>query len=248
MTDIRQYLDSTYLKTAEQAGLDNARNREVVKDFVNEAIAENFKLVMIRPQHVRMARKLISEAGSTVAVGTVIDFPEGKVGLAKKLEEAEKAIADGADELDFVCNYEAFKNGETESVKQEIIQCTHLCLSHMKIAKWIIETAALDLQQVAQLSAFIKQIILSNFTEANYASVFVKSSTGFYNTNNNQPNGATLDAVITMLENAAPLPVKAAGGVRTYQEAVEMINLGVKRIGTSAAKAIAAGESTNNDY
>jgi deoxyribose-phosphate aldolase len=51
-----------------------------------------------------------------------------------------------------------------------------------------------------------------------------------------------------MLENSAPLPVKAAGGVRTYEEAIEMINLGVKRIGTSAAKAIANGAESNSDY
>jgi deoxyribose-phosphate aldolase len=51
-----------------------------------------------------------------------------------------------------------------------------------------------------------------------------------------------------MLENSFPLPVKAAGGVRTYEEAVEMVQLGVKRIGTSAAKAIATGEISNSDY
>lgn len=247
MTNIRQYLDSTYLKTAAQAGLTADENKEVVKAFVNEAISENFKLVMLRPDYVSMAKAMVSAAGSNVAIGTVVDFPEGRGGLERKLSDAAKSIADGADELDFVCDYESFKNGDAETVKQEILECTHLCLSHLKIVKWIIETAALDGQQIAQLSAFIKHIILSNFTEDSYASVFIKSSTGFYKTENNRPNGATMDSIILMLENASPLPVKAAGGVRTYEEAVEMINLGVKRIGTSAAKAIAAGEP-NNDY
>jgi deoxyribose-phosphate aldolase len=73
----------------------------------------------------------------------------------------------------------------------------------------------------------------------------VKSSTGFYTTENNVPNGATIPSIMLMLENATPLPVKAAGGVRTYDEAVEMIKLGVKRIGTSGAKAIANGGNTN---
>jgi deoxyribose-phosphate aldolase len=75
----------------------------------------------------------------------------------------------------------------------------------------------------------------------------VKSSTGFYTTENNVPNGATIPSIMLMLENATPLPVKAAGGVRTYDEAVEMIKLGVKRIGTSGAKAIANG-NTNVGY
>ncbi len=76
----------------------------------------------------------------------------------------------------------------------------------------------------------------------------MKSSTGFYKTENNLPNGATIPSIIMMLENASPLPVKAAGGVRTYEEAVEMIRLGVKRIGTSGAKLIANGQNSNSEY
>ena len=77
---------------------------------------------------------------------------------------------------------------------------------------------------------------------------FVKSSTGFYVTLNNEPNGATVDTIKIMLENASPLPVKAAGGVRSYADAVEMIQLGVQRIGTSGAKAIIDGITTQNEY
>ena len=62
------------------------------------------------------------------------------------------------------------------------------------------------------------------------------------------PNGATIPAITMMLENAAPLPVKAAGGIRTYDEAVAMIELGVKRIGTSGAKMIINGQKSNNEY
>ena len=78
--------------------------------------------------------------------------------------------------------------------------------------------------------------------------MFVKSSTGFYKTADNIPNGATLPTIKLMLENSFPLPVKAAGGVRTYDEAIAMIRLGVKRIGTSSAKAIVTGEISNSDY
>ena len=246
--NIRQYLDSTYLKTALQAGISEAENTKIAKGFIQEAIDEHFKLIMIRPGMVSIAKKMITDAKSKVDIGTVIDFPEGKSGLDKKLEEANQAILDGADDLDFVCNYEAFKNGDIDLIKEEILKCTQLGLEHHKIVKWIIEVAALNNQQIVQLSALIKNVVMSNFKEDNYASVFVKSSTGFYKTEDNLPNGATIPTIIMMLENASPLPVKAAGGVRTYEEALEMIRLGVKRIGTSGAKTIANGEVSKNDY
>lgn len=246
--NIKQYLDSTYLKTPDQAGLSVAENTKVVQGFIQEAIDENFKLIMIRPNMVKLARTMIDAANSKVTIGTVIGFHEGTYSLEEKLTEAQQAIEDGADDLDFVCNYEAFKRGEVELVKHEILEGTKLGLTHHKIVKWIIEVAALTDDQIIQLSALIKNVVMSNFKEDNYASVFVKSSTGFYKTENGLPNGATVPTIIMMLENSSPLPVKAAGGVRTYEEAVEMIRLGVKRIGTSSAKAIANGEVTTSEY
>ncbi len=246
--DIRTFLDSTYLKTAAQAGISEQENLGIARDFIAEAIRENFKLIMIRPEYVSIAKQMIEEAKSNVAVGTVIDFPEGRSDVQAKLEEANRAIADGADELDFVVNYEAFKNGDTDIVKNEVAECAKLCLAHLKVAKFIIETAALDNLQIAQLSSLIKNVVMSNFKEGQYASVFVKSSTGFYQTADGEPNGATIPAIIIMLENASPLPIKAAGGVRSYEDAVEMINIGVKRIGTSAAKAIADKQISTNTY
>jgi deoxyribose-phosphate aldolase len=246
--NIKGYLDSTYLKTAMQAGISDAENLAVAKGFIREAIDEQFKLIMIRPEMVAIAKKMIVEAKSKLTVGTVIDFPEGRSPLEKKLGEGKQAIAAGADDLDFVCNYEAFKNGDTALVKEEILLCTQLGLDNHKIVKWIIEVAALNSQQIVQLSSLIKNVVLTNFKEEYYDSVFVKSSTGFFRTENNLPNGATPETIIMMLENASPLPVKAAGGVRTYEEAVEMIRLGVKRIGTSSAKAIAGGQVSDGNY
>ncbi|KFF19815.1 deoxyribose-phosphate aldolase [Flavobacterium hydatis] len=246
--NIRQYLDSTYLKTSDQANLSEAENTQIVKNTIEEAIIERFKLIMIRPDKVSLAKEMISKAQSNLLIGTVIDFPEGKSSLEEKLAEANVAIQNGADDLDFVCNYEAFKNGEIDLVKNEILQCTRLGLSNKKVVKWIIEVAALNDTEIIQLSVLIKNIIIQNFDENDYSSVFVKSSTGFYKTENNLPNGATVPTIIMMLENASPLPIKAAGGVRSYDEAVEMINLGVKRIGTSNAKAIANGETSQNQY
>lgn len=246
--NIKQYLDSTYLKTPSQAGLSKDENTIIVKEFIQEAIDEHFKLIMIRPTMVSLANKMITDANSTLQIGTVIDFPEGKSGLEAKIKEATQAINDGADDLDFVCNYEAFKAGNIDLVKEEILICTQLGLANNKVVKWIIEVAALTDKQIIQLSALIKNSVITNFKEENYASVFVKSSTGFYKTENNKPNGATISTIVMMLENASPLPVKAAGGVRTYEEAAEMIRLGVKRIGTSGAKAIANGQVANGEY
>jgi deoxyribose-phosphate aldolase len=246
--DIKCYLDSTYLKTAEQAGLSESENEIVAKVFIQEAIEEDFKLIMLRPNRIALAREMIFNANSKVQVGTVIDFPEGKSSIADKLEEALQCIENGVDELDFVCNYVAFKKGDVTLVKEEILKGTQLGLEHHKIVKWIIEVAALSNLQIAELSALIKNVVVANFKEEKYESVFVKSSTGFYKTENNLLNGATVFSIKIMLENASPLPVKAAGGVRTYDEAVEMIQLGVKRIGTSGAKAIANGQGSSSQY
>ncbi len=246
--DIRQYLDSTYLKTALQAGVTPEENEAIVKGFVNEAIQERFKLIMIRPDMVAMAKKMIDDAASNVVIGTVIDFPEGESSVESKLLEARQAIQDGADELDYVCNYKAFKEGQIDLLKNEVLQGTQMALAHGKKAKWIIEVAALTDAEIIRLSVLIKNVVLTNFKEDSYADVFVKSSTGFFKTPNGEPNGATVPAIVMMLENASPLPVKAAGGVRSYEEAVEMIKLGVKRIGTSSAKAIVDGQVSVNDY
>jgi len=246
--NIRQYLDSTYLKTAVQAGISEEKNLEIVKETVAEAITENYKLVMIRPEMVAMARKMISDAGSKVSIGTVIDFPLGKSSLQEKLDEAGQAIQDGADDLDFVLDYEGFKAGNINAVKEQVIECTRLGLQYNKIVKWIIEIAALNDHEIVQLSALVKNVVLSNFEENSYSRVFVKSSTGFYKTRDGIPNGATLPGIKLILENSFPLQVKAAGGVRTLQEAEQMIALGVKRIGTSSAKAIVMGDTAEGGY
>ena len=182
-----------------------------------------------------------------VDVGTVIDFPLGQVWtIEQKLAEAQQAIADGANDLDFVCNYEAFKNGDSRfgQVRNPAMY-TRLVSRHHKIVKWIIEVAALNHQQIIQLSSLIKKLVINKFQgRLAYAIGFCEIVDRILqDTENNEPNGATVETIILMLENASPLPVKAAGGVRTFEEAAEMIRLGVKRIGTSGAKTIADGQS-----
>jgi deoxyribose-phosphate aldolase len=248
MRDLREFMDSTYLKLADQAGLTEVENNQVVADLVQEAIDEKFKLAMIRPDQVKMGRKMVDAAHSKVAIGTVIDFPEGNRGLAAKLAEAKQAVADGVDEIDYVVDYTAFQRGEIEQVKKEVEECTKYGLEAGKVVKWILETAALTDNQIVQLTALIKNVVLSKFNEKDYEKVFVKSSTGFYKTEGGKPNGATLEAMVLMLENAGPLSVKASGGVRDKDFAIKLIDLGVKRLGTSSAKAIVEGTGTVDNY
>lgn len=245
---IKTYLDSTYLKTPEQAGISNSETLDKVRALANEAMENDIFAVMIRPDYVRSIRELLDENKSTVVLGTVIGFHEGTNDLNEKLREAQKAIADGADELDFVINYEAFKKGEIEKVTEEVEVCTTVTLREGKIVKWIIETAALTDEQIVNLTKLVRDVVLGKIGEEFASKVFVKSSTGFFVTPNGEPNGANEHVIKLMLANAGPLPVKASGGVRNIEEAKKMIELGVKRIGTSSAFAIANGEETTGGY
>jgi len=246
--NINQYLDSTYLKLPKQAGLSEEETKQQVVDLVNECIENDFKLAMIRPEYVAMARKMIIEADSSTVIGTVIGFHEGTYTTEEKLAEAQIAIDDNVDELDYVVNYEAFKEGKINFVKAEVFKGTKLALDNDKIVKWIIEIAALSNEEIVGLSQLIRDVVLDNFGEENADKVFVKSSTGFFKTESGKPNGATFEAMELIVENSKPLPAKAAGGVRNYDDAVKMVELGVTRIGTSSAKVISDGGNANGGY
>ncbi|MBO9692051.1 deoxyribose-phosphate aldolase [Chryseobacterium sp.] len=246
--NIAQYLDSTYLKTPEQSGISHEKTLQKDKELAQEAIDNGIFAVMIRPDYVSEIKKYIQERNSNVAVGTVIGFHEGTYSVDEKLAEASKAIEDGADELDFVINYTAYLQGNTELVKEEFVKCTRLSLDHHKVAKWIIEIAALSDEQIADLTKNIAVWAEENFSDHDLANIFVKSSTGFYKTAEGKPNGATFEGIRIMLDNAGKLPVKAAGGVRTPEDAEKMINIGVKRIGTSSALALIKNESSTEGY
>ena len=245
---IQNHLDSTYLKTAKQAGISEEETLQQVKYLVQECIDNNFVLAMIHPEYNTMAKQMIVDANSNVVVGTVIGFHEGTKSIQDKLNEAQKAIDDDVDELDYVINYTAFKNGYIDLVKDEVYKGTKLGLDNNKKVKWIIEIAALSDQQIAELSALIRDVVVNNFNKNQYADVFVKSSTGFYKTTDNKPVGATFEGMQIIKENSGALSIKAAGGVRNYEDAVKMIKLGISRIGTSSAKKIADGEHVDGGY
>lgn len=248
MINIAQYLDSTYLKTPQQSGISEQETLQKVKDLAQEAIDHHIFAVMIRPDYVCEIKSFLKEKNSDVIVGTVIGFHEGTYTIDEKLTQASKAIDDGADELDFVINYEAYLKGNFELVKDEFVRCTQLCIQHQKIAKWIIEIAALTDTQIADITKNISTWAEENFDEKDLKNIFVKSSTGFYQTENGKPNGATFEGIKIMLDNAGKLPVKAAGGVRTPEDAEKMIKLGVKRIGTSSALALIKNDSASKGY
>ena len=246
--NINQYLDSTYLKTATQANISEEETKLKVQELIQEAIDNNFKLAMIRPQFVAMAREMISNANSNVLIGTVIGFHEGTYKTQDKLKEAMQAVQNDVDELDFVVNYTAFKEEKINIVKAEVFKGTKLALDNNKVAKWIIEIAALTNDEIVAITQLIRDVVLENFGEENASKVFVKSSTGFFKTEEGKPNGATFEAMELIVENAKPLPAKAAGGVRNYDDAVKMVEMGVTRIGTSSAKLIADGGKAEAGY
>lgn len=246
--NIAQYLDSTYLKTPQQSGLSEEETLQKVKDLTQEAIDNYIFAVMIRPDYVAEIKCFLKEKNSDVVLGTVIGFHEGTYTVHEKLSEASKAINDGADELDFVINYEAYIKGNLDLIKDEFVKCTQLCFQHHKVAKWIIEIAALTDIQIADITKNISNWAEENFDEEDLKNIFVKSSTGFFLTEDGKPNGATFEGIKIMLDNAGKLPIKAAGGVRTPEDAEKMIYIGVKRIGTSSALALIKNKSSLENY
>lgn len=248
LMEINKYLDSTYLKTSAQAGISEEKTQQKIKSLIKEALNYKFILVMIRPKYVAMAKEILQTNKQNLLIGTVIGFPEGTHSVEHKLQEAQKAIKDGADELDFVVNYKAFKEGKINLVKSEVFKASKLVLKAQKTIKWIIEVAALNNDEIEAITKLIKDVIIESFGEEVANRVFVKSSTGFYKTEEGKPNGATFETMQLIAKQAKPLQIKAAGGVRSFEDAKKMIQMGVNRIGTSSAKEIFEGKNTSNSY
>ena len=247
--DLSSYMDSTYLKTPEQAGIGEEETDVIVFDTLQDAINHNMKLVMIRPEYVESARKFIDDKGADVLVGTVIGFPNGDTGQGAKMDEAIKAIKDGVDELDFVVDYKAFKNGDLDTVMKEVSEGTAIGIADGKVVKWIIESAALTGEQIAELTRLISKIVIETVGVEKARNVFVKTSTGFFKPEDGSPGGATIDAVSIMSQNAGPLKVKASGGIYSREDANRMIDAGATRLGTSTALDILKGNKIEKlDY
>ena len=121
-----------------------------------------------------------------------------------------------------------------------------------KVVKWIIESAALTSDQIAELTRLISEIVIQSVGEEKFAkNVFVKTSTGFFKPEDGSPGGATEDAVSIMSANSGPLKVKASGGIYSREDLnrmVDAIDTGASRIGTSAGLDIIKGRKANTDY
>jgi|TARA_R110000744_G_scaffold367234_1_gene476618 deoxyribose-phosphate aldolase len=246
--NVGDYIDSTYLKTPEQAGINKEETDVIIFDTIKDAIEHNMKLVMVRPEYVKTVREFIDSQEANVLVGTVIGFPNGDSSLGEKFDEAIQAIEDGVDELDYVVNYKSFQKGDLDTIWKEVSEGTSIGIDAGLVVKWIIESAALNDQEITELTRLISKIVVETVGEQKARNVFVKTSTGFYKPEDGSSGGATVDAVSIMSQNAGPLQVKASGGIYSREDLNKMVDAGASRVGTSAGLEIIKGEIANTDY
>ena len=229
MKEIASFLESTYLKTADEASVTERQNEKKAIYYVKEAIKWDCAVIMIRQEYLRIAKDILNQSSSSVRLGTVIDFPFGDESTSEKKRQAKKAIQLAADELDFVADYNSFKRGDLIKFENDIDICTGYCLNNRKVVKWIIETGALSNIEISRISELIADIVNKNFPKKS-SQVFLKTSTGYYG-----GFGATIKDVKLMKSVSKGLPIKASGGVSNLGDALKMIEAGATRIGTSKA-------------
>ncbi|MCX6998797.1 MAG: deoxyribose-phosphate aldolase [Candidatus Sumerlaeota bacterium] len=212
--DIAPLIDHTLLRP-------NATDREIEK-LCKEGKEYHFASVCLNSAYVSIASHML--AGSGVKVCTVVGFPLGAMSTEAKAFETRDAIAKGADEIDMVINVGKLKSGDYEYVLDDVQSVVRAAQG--RCVKVILETASLtDDEKVAGC-------IIAKAAGANY----VKTSTGF------GAGGATVEDVALMRRIVGPkMGIKAAGGIRTAEEAQKMIEAGATRIGASASVAIVRG-------
>lgn len=210
MKELVSRIDHTLLKSDTTS--------EKIKLLCIEAIENNFFAVCIPPYFVSQAKNFLDQ--SNVKVATVIGFPFGYSHSLIKVEEAKRAMEDGADELDVVMNFGAFFSRNDKDVLKEIQSITQLADLRHKTVKWIIETGILSHEDIERACS------LAVRAEVNY----VKTSTGF------NGEGATPE-VIELLRSLLPknILIKASGGIKSREQAMELIYAGADRIGTSSS-------------
>jgi deoxyribose-phosphate aldolase len=183
-----------------------------VRQWCEEADRFQFAAVCVYPVHVRQATELLQ--GKNPKVCTVIGFPTGATTSAVKLYEAQEAVENGATELDVVINLGWLKAGKTEELHREIAQ---ICEETGQTVKAILETNLLTDAE--------KRLAAEICMDAGVA--FLKTSTGWN-------GGATVADVQSLKEVAKEqVGIKAAGGIRTIAQALELIVAGATRLGTS---------------
>lgn len=199
-------------------------SQEEIAQLCYEARKHGFISVCVNPSYVKLCTQLLE--GSGVLVCTVIGFPLGATSTESKVFEAQQAVRDGANEIDMVINVGAVKSRDYESVERDIASIARVCHASNAILKVIIEAALLTDEE---------KVIACQLAKVAGAD-FVKTSTGF------GPGGATPEDVALMRKVVGPgMGVKAAGGIRTYDDARKMIEAGASRIGASASVKIIQG-------
>jgi deoxyribose-phosphate aldolase len=215
--DIAKYIDHTLLSPS-------ATKAEITK-LCTEARDNKFFAVCVNPYHVRQAVKELSS--TDVAVATVIGFPLGANLTDVKVAETQKAVAEGAEEIDMVINVGALKDGDVNYVTEEISAVVKAAKGRM--VKVIIECDLLtDEEKTAAAKACVKA-----------GAGMVKTSTGFVK----EGKGATVHDVTLIKEAIAGsnLGIKASAGIRDFAAAKALIDAGATRLGTSAGVSLVKG-------
>jgi deoxyribose-phosphate aldolase len=198
--------------------------QDQIAQLCYEAQKYRFASVCVNPANVKLCAQLLK--GSNVPVCTVVGFPLGATSTEAKVFEAQQAIHDGAIEVDMVINVGALKSRDYELVERDIASVARTCHAGNAILKVIIEAALLTDEEKVVACQLVKVA----------GADFVKTSTGF------GPGGATVEDVTLMRRVVGPtMGVKAAGGIRTYEDAKKMIAAGASRIGASASVKIVQG-------
>lgn len=219
--ELNKYIDHTNLKQ-------DMSEQDLIK-LVNEAKEYDFFSICINPCWVKQASELL--AGSNTKVCSVIGFPLGANTTNIKVLEAKEAIENGASEIDMVINVSKLKDKDYEYVYNEIKQIKEAIGDN--VLKVIIEACLLTNEE----KMIACQIIMKAGAD------FVKTSTGM------STGGATVEDVKLFKEVVGDTTlIKAAGGVRTYEDAISMIEAGANRIGTSGGVKIVNGETHTDGY
>lgn len=208
--NIAQYIDHTLLKPT-------ATISEIEK-LCKEALEYGFAAVCVPPLYVKKSKEFLS--GSNVKLATVIGFPFGYSAIEAKVAEIVLAIVDGADELDFVVNISAIKNGDWEFLANEINTVMPIINNKEKVIKVIIESGILTDDEI------IKCCDIYGAAGVDY----VKTSTGY------AEKGASIYAVDLIRTHLADsIKIKASGGIKSFSFAKELLNAGANRLGCSSS-------------
>jgi len=191
-----------------------------IEKLCQEARDYSFASVCLNPVYVSLAARLL--AGSPVKVCTVIGFPLGAICSEDKAEEARRAIANGAEELDMVLAIGAAKSGDWQTVETDIMSVC-LVAGEQAIVKVILETCLLSDEEIVSACLCAQKA----------GAAYVKTSTGF------STGGATEHHVQLMRKTVgATMGVKASGGIRSAAAALAMVEAGANRLGTSSGPLI----------